>query len=79
MPSDSVLPKSLPGPSPFQDPGCSYHLVQLHAVAEPSDMANRSPLLDFVVVVVVVADVATQEVVPALMGDFVADARTWGS
>jgi hypothetical protein len=42
----------------------------LLAVAELSDMANRSPLLDFVVAA---ADVATQEVVPALMGDVVAD------
>jgi hypothetical protein len=38
-------------------------------------MANRSPLLDFVVVA---ADVATQEVVLALMGDVVADREDMG-
>jgi hypothetical protein len=77
--ADFIRPKSLPGPSFFQDPGCSYrHLVQLLAMPEPSAMANRSPLLDFVVVVVA-TDIATQEVDPALTGDFVADARTWGS
>ncbi|KAH9955278.1 hypothetical protein BGW80DRAFT_1506899 [Lactifluus volemus] len=78
MPSDSVRPKSLPWPSLFQDPGCSSsyrHLVQLLAMHEPSDMANRSPLLDFVVVAAVVA---TQEVVPALMGDVVADREDVG-
>jgi hypothetical protein len=51
----------------------------LLAAAEPSDMFHRSsnpPPLDFVVVVV--ADVATEEVAPALMGVFVADREDMG-
>jgi hypothetical protein len=46
------------------------------AVAEPNDRAHRSPLLDFVRVVA--ADITTQEVVPALMGDVVADRKDVG-
>jgi hypothetical protein len=47
----------------------------LLAAAEPSDMLHRSsnpPPLDFV------ADVVTEEVVPALRGDFVADREDMG-